>query len=148
MNRSWREVVAELAGPDAEMSESTTDPEWDDMVVAQLSSNAGWYRIPGQTADEAWARLAHELGDTRLIQALEAAGWTAVEEVIDETTYVVARAPDGTVWGIGVAASDSDRRGYLETDMRRDNRAERIAFVEPLDTRDAATLLAALEAAH
>jgi hypothetical protein len=49
------------------------------------------------------------------------------------------------VWAIGVASVEGDRRGYLEWDMDHDDRAERVAFVEPLDTRSPATLTAALE---
>lgn len=149
MNRSWREVVAELAGPDAEMRETSTDPEWDDMVVTELSApNAGWYRIPGTDSDAAWGGVAHALGDLRLVQSLEAAGWVVVEEVIDETTYVVARDLNGTLWAIGVASTDGWRRGYIEDAIGNDNRVfDRIAFVEPLDTRDATTLVEALKEA-
>jgi hypothetical protein len=148
MDRSWRDVVEELAGSDAEMGESSTDPEWAGMIVAELSApNAGWYRIPGTDSDAAWGGVAHALGDLRLTQSLHGAGWDIVEEVIAETTYVVARDPGGTVWAIGVASSDGDRRGYIETDMGYDQRTfDRIAFVEPLETRDPETLLAALEA--
>lgn len=94
MDRSWRDVVAELAGADAEIGQGIA-PEWDGMVVAKLAIPGAAFRIPGTTADEAWRRLAHSLGDLRLVQSFEAAGWVIVEEVIDETTYVVARAPEG-----------------------------------------------------
>jgi hypothetical protein len=148
LERSWRDVVAELAGPDAEMRESSTDPEWDDMVVAELSApNAGRYRIPGADSAAAWGGVAHALGDLRLVQSLEHAGWDIVEEVIDETTYVVARDPDGALWAIGVASTDGDRRWYIERDIGFDDRVfDRIAIVEPLATRDPHALLAALEA--
>jgi hypothetical protein len=146
VDRSWRDVVAELAGPDAEMGESTSDPEWRDMIVAELSGpNMGWYRIPGTDSAAAWRGVAHALGDTRLMQSLEGAGWDIVEEVIDETTYVVARDPDGTLWAIGVASTDGDRRRYIERDIGHDARVfDRVAFVEPLDTRSPDALIEAL----
>lgn len=148
MDRSWRDVVAALAGPDAEMAESTTDPKWPGQVVAQLSgSDAGWYRIPGRDAQDAWRAVAHAVGDVRLVQSLEGAGWEVVEEVIDETTYVVARDPAGLLWAIGVASSDGRRRGYIERDIGYDDRTfARVAFVEPLDTRSPESLTAALAA--
>ena len=147
MARSWRDVVAELADPDSEIGESIA-PEWDGMVVAELAMPGAVFRIPGETSELAWRSLAHQVGDVRLIQSLEKAGWDLIEEVVDQTTYVVARDPDGKVWAIGVASPQGDRRGYIESDIGYDERVfDRIAFVEPLDTRDSATLLAALEAA-
>jgi hypothetical protein len=145
---NWRDLVAELAGPNAEMGESTTDPEWHDMVVAELSGpKMGWYRIPGTDSASAWRSVAHALGDLRLMQSLEGAGWEIVEEVIDETTYVVARDFDGTLWAIGVASTLGDRRGYIERDIGSDARVfDRVAFVEPLDTRSPDALMAALMA--
>lgn len=130
------------------MAESTTDPEWPDHVVAQLSSSdAGWYRLPGRDAQAAWCAVAHAVGDVRLVQSLERAGWEIVEEVVDETTYVVARDPAGLLWAIGVASSDGDRRAYLERDIGFDDRTfGRVAFVEPLDTRSPESLAAALAA--
>lgn len=48
MDRSSRDVVAELAGLHAEMAETSAYPEWQDMVVAELSGpDTGWHRIPG-----------------------------------------------------------------------------------------------------
>jgi hypothetical protein len=128
------------------MAEITTDPERPDEVVAQLSgSAAGWYRIPGRDAEAAWRAVAHAVGDVRLVQSLEAAGWEIVEEVVDETTYVVARDPAGLLWAIGVASSEGDRRSYIERDIGYDDRNfDRVAFVEPLDTRSADSLIAAL----
>jgi hypothetical protein len=148
LDRSWREVVAALAGSDAGMAESTTDPEWPDHVVAQLSgSDAGWYRLPGRDAQAAWCAVAHAVGDVRLVQSLEGAGWEIVEEVVDETTYVVARDPAGLLWAIGVASSDGDRRANLERDIGFDDRTfGRVAFVEPLDTRSPESVSAALAA--
>jgi hypothetical protein len=136
VDRSWRDVVQELAGPGAEKGETTTDPEWHDMVVAELSGpNMGWYRMPGTNSAAAWCSVAHALGDTRLMQSLEGAGWDIVEEVIDETTYVVARDPIGALWAIGVASGDADRRGYIERDIGYDARDfDRVAFVEPQHT--------------
>jgi hypothetical protein len=132
------------------MAETTADPEWRDMVVAELSGpNMGWYRIPGTDTAAAWRAVAHALGDLRLMQSLEGAGWGIVEEVIDETTYIVARDPDGTLWAIGVASADGDLRGYIERDIGYDDRDfDRIAFVEPLDTRSPDALLAALARYH
>ena len=104
------------------------------------------FGIPGIDSAEAWRKLAHQLGDFRLVKALEGAGWVVVEEVIDQATYVVARDPGGTVWAIGVASVNGDRRGYLQWDMDHDDRADRIAFIEPLDTRSPGALMAALEA--
>jgi hypothetical protein len=128
------------------MAESTSDPEWHDMVVAELSGpDTGWYRMAGTDSDAAWHRVAHALGDLRLLQALERAGWEVIEEVVDETTYVIARAPDGMLWALGVASSDGTRRGYLERDIELDARVfDRVAFVEPMDTRSPDALMAAL----
>ena len=83
-----------------------------------------------------------------MVEALEAAGWQSVEEVIDETTYVVARDREGLLGAIGVASSDADLRPYIERDIEYDRRVfDRIAVVEPIATRDSITLLTALEAA-
>jgi hypothetical protein len=116
--------------------------------VAQLSgSDAGWYRIPRRDAQAAWRAVAHLVGDVRLTQPLKGAGWEVVEEVVDETTYVVARDPAGLLWAIGVASSDGDRRGYVERDIGYDDRTfGRVAFVEPLDTRSPESITAALAA--
>jgi hypothetical protein len=52
------------------------------------------------------------------------------------------------LWAIAVAGADGDRRGYIASDIGYDYRDfDRIAFVEPLDTQDLATLSAALERA-
>lgn len=68
------------------------------------------------------------------MQSLEGAGWDIVEEVIDARTYVVARDPNRSVWAIGVASTDADRRGYIEWDIGYDTRVfDRVAFVEPLE---------------
>ena len=116
--------------------------------MAQLwGSDAGWYRLPGRDAQAAWCAVAHAVGDVRLVQSLEGAGWEIVEEVVDETTYVVARDPAGLLWAIGVASSDGDRRAYLERDIGFDDRTfGRVAFVEPLDTRSPESVSAALAA--
>ena len=106
------------------------------------------FRIPGTDSEEAWRGLAHRLGDLRLFQALEQAGWAIVEEVIDQTTFVLARDPDGVVWAIGAASRGGDRRGYLERDIELDGRSERIAFVEPLDSRSVHALMSVLRAAN
>lgn len=171
MKRSWRDVVGDLAGADAQLTESiaddspsaaTTTQDWatpepypiggwppSGWVVAELAIPGVALRIPGPTSEDAWHSLAHALGDFRLLQALDQAGWEIVDEVIDETTYVVARDPSGTLWAIGVASADGNRRGELNLDIGFDDRTfGRIAFVEPLDTRDAATLLAALGVDH
>lgn len=147
MRNPWRDVVAELAGADAALSEGVAPELWEGALVAELVVPGAAFRIPGSSWDEAWANLAHALGDLRLVQSLEAAGWVDIEEMIDETTYVVARDPTGKVWAIGVASSDGDRRGYIERDMRLDARVvDRIAFVEPIETKSAQTLVTALRA--
>jgi hypothetical protein len=144
MKESWRGVVADLAGPGAKVGQTVT-AEWDGMVVAELVVPGAAFRIPGTDEDEAWSRVAHALGDFRLVQSLEAAGWTIVEEVTDETTYVVARDPGDLMWAIGVASADGDRRAYIERDIGYDNRVfNRIAYIEPIDTRSASALTAAL----
>ena len=146
MNRSWRDVVAELGGPDAAMR-VMDGTEWDANVVAELVVPGGLFRSRGDDEDEAWGGVAHRLGDLRLMRSLEAAGWTDLDEVIDETTYVVGRDPDGKLWAIGVAGATSDRRRYIETDIEYDDRTfDRVAFVGPIDTRDWASLERALEA--
>jgi hypothetical protein len=145
MPTRWRDVAEELAGPGAALSEYI-DHNVDEMVVASADMPDALLSGLGHTPDQAWRRLSHRLGDFRLVQALEAAGWTDIDEVIDETTYVVARDRGGALWAIGVAAVDGDRRGYIERDIGFDARAfNRVAFIEPLDTRDSGALFAALE---
>jgi len=146
LSQPWRRVVADLAGADGALS-LIDAAGWDANVVAEVVVPGGLFRSRGENEDEAWRGVAHRLGDFRLVQALEAAGWTDIDEVIDQTRYVVGRDPDGTLWAIGVAAADGDRRGYIEADIGYDDRTfDRIAFVEPIDTRDPESLLAALEA--
>jgi hypothetical protein len=121
---------------------------WEANVIAEVVVPGGLFRGRGTDEEEAWRFVAHSLGEHRLFQSLEATGWTEIDEVIDETRYVVARDPCGTLWAIGVASAASDRRRYIESDIRHDDRSfDRIAFVEPLDTRDPATLLEALKEA-
>ena len=147
MSPPWHDAVAVLAGADGAMR-LIDAAGWDANVVAEVVVPGGLFRSRGDDEEEAWRRVAHRLGDFRLVQALEAAGWTDIDEVIDETTYVVARDPGGTLWAIGVASADGDRRGYIEDDIGFDKRVfDRIAFVEPLETRDAAALLEALKEA-
>ncbi len=144
MSQPWRDVVAALAGANAAMS-VMDGAVWDANVIAEVVVPGGLFRSRGDDEEEAWRGVAHSLGDFRLVQWLEAAGWTDIDEVIDETTYVVARDPDGALWAIGVAAADGDRRGYIESDIGYDSRAfGKVAFIEPLDARDTAALLAAL----
>ena len=145
MNELWHDVVAVLAGADGAMS-LVDGAHWEANVVAQVDVPGGLFRSRGDDEEEAWRGVAHSLGDFRLVQLLEAAGWTDIDEVIDQTTYVVARDRDGTLWAIGVATADGDRRGYIASDIGYDDRDfDRIAIVEPLDTQDPATLMAALE---
>jgi hypothetical protein len=140
-------VVAVLAGADGEVT-LMDGAVWDANVVAQVVVPGGLFRSRGDDEEQAWRGVAHSLGDFRLVQVLEAAGWTDIDEVIDQTTFVVARDRDGTLWAIGVATAAGDRRGYIATDIGYDDRDfDRIAFVEPLDTQDPATLLAALDRA-
>lgn len=92
--------------------------------------------------------MAHGLGQIRLLDSLQAAHWAVIDEVVDETTYVAARDPDGMLWAIGVAEPDSSLRGYIERDMKFDDRwaeISRVAFAHPLDTMSADRLLPALE---
>lgn len=120
----------------------------DASVVAQVVVPGGLFRSRGDDEEEAWRGVAHSLDDFRLVQVLEAAGWTDIDEVIDQTTYVVARDRDGALWATGVATADGDRRRYIAGDIGSDDRDfDRIAFVEPLDTQDPATLFAAFERA-
>lgn len=143
--QSWREVVARLAGPDSHLK--LIDPTgWDANVVAEVDSTSGLFRGRGNDEDEAWLGVAHSLADYLLWQALEdAPGWSEVDNVIDETTYTVARDPAGALWAIGAAASGAGRRAYIERDMATDGRAfDRTAFIEPIDTLDTASVLAAL----
>ncbi len=146
MGQAWRDVVAAVAGAEGAMN-MMDGAVWDANVIAEVVVPGGLFRSRGDNEDEAWRGVAHSLGDFRLVQSLEAAGWHIVEEVIDETTYVVARDPAGAMWAIGVASADGDRRGYIERDIGYDKRAfDRIAFVEPLATREPITVLAALKA--
>lgn len=146
MTPSWHDVVATLAGPDGIM-ELIDNADWDANVVAEVDVPGGLFRGPGDDEERAWRTVAHSLADFRLVQALEAAGWTDIDEVIDQVTYVVARDRAGALWAIGVAARAGDRRRYIESDIGYDARTfDRVAFVEPLDTRDWASLNAALEA--
>ena len=147
MSQSWRDVVVALAGADAVLS-VMDGADLDANVIAEVVGPDGLFRGRGASEEEAWRGVAHWLADSRLVQVLEAAGWSDVDEVVDETTYVVARDPAGAIWAIGVASADGDRRGYIERDIGYDKRLfDRIAFVEPLDTREPTTLLAALRAA-
>lgn len=143
----WRDVVLALAGPDGTMT--LLDPTgWDANVVAEVNVPGGLFRGRGDDEEQAWRNVAHSLGDFRLVQPLEPAGWSEVDQVIDETTSVVARDPSGALWAIGVASGDGDRRGYIETDIEYDDRSfDRVAFVEPIDTLDWASLSEALATA-
>jgi hypothetical protein len=71
-------------------------------------------------------------------------GWTEIDEMIDETTYVIGGDRSGLMWGIGIAAVGDDRRAYLEGDMRYDAKAERIAIVQPQDVLTPNALVTAL----
>jgi hypothetical protein len=120
---------------------------WDANIAAEVDVPGGLFRSRGDDEEEAWRGVAHSLADFRLVQALEAAGWTDIDEVIDQWTYVIARDRDGALWAIGVAAADGAGRGSIADDIGYDDRDfDRIAFVEPIDTRDAGALLAALKA--
>jgi hypothetical protein len=149
-----REVVAELASPRAVLRERPAPPDWTGNVVAEVELSKLLLVLPGttfvaggDTAEAAWTRIAHDLAAYRLTEAVKAAGWDPVEEVVDETTYVVARDLEGTLWAIGIASTGSDRRGYIERDMGFDERTfGRIVFIEPLDARDSVALFAALGA--
>jgi hypothetical protein len=146
VSQSWHDVVADLAGADGAMR-LMDGSVWDANVIAEVVVPGGLFRSRGDDEEEAWRGVAHRLGDLRLVQALEAAGWTDIDEVIDQVSYVVARDRDGVHWAIGVAARDGDRRGYIATDIEFDDRDfDRIAFVEPIHTLDKASLIAALEA--
>jgi hypothetical protein len=140
----WRTTALTLAGPDAELHEDIP-PQFNEQAFAiELAMPGAYFRREGADPEDAFRSLAHAIAGVRLLESLEAAGWTDIDEVIDETTYVVARDPSGTTWAIGVASSDGMRRHYLEPDMERDGRAERIAFVEPVDTASPSALLGAL----
>lgn len=143
MSTSWREIVLTLADPNSELIVGVA-PELDGGSFAQIELPGAHFRIVRDSPDEAMRALAYDLADLRLAQSLEAAGWTDIDDVIDQSTYVVARDLEGTVWAIGAASRDDDRRAYIEPDMRRDRLAERIAFVEPLDTATAQGLTATL----
>ncbi len=146
MVERWRDVVVAIAGPDATLS-VTNGAIWAASVIAEVVVPGGLFRSRGDDEDAALRGIAHRLGDLRLVQALEAAGWSDIDEGIDQVTYVVGRDRDGALWAIGVATRDGDRRGYIETDIEYDDRTfDRVAFVEPIDTRDWASLDAALEA--
>jgi hypothetical protein len=141
----WREVVEQLAGGDAVLTERFDKAL--DLFVATAEVPDALLSGMGDTPAQALRRLAHSLGDFRLIRALEGGGWTEIDEVIDEVTYVVARDPIGSLWAIGVATVDGDRREYIQTDIEYDHRTfDRVAFVEPIDARDWGSLNAALEA--
>jgi hypothetical protein len=154
MAESWKDVAAELAGPRATLRERPSPPDWGGKVVAEVELPKllrlwpfATFQAAGADSESAWWRIAHDVAEYRLVETLKAAGWHSVEAVIDETTFVAARDPDGAWWAIGVAALDSDKRGYIERDIGLDDRSfDRIAFIEPLDTRDFGALLAALEA--
>jgi hypothetical protein len=118
------------------------DGDW--TVMACLEVPGALFQMPAVDSDQAWARVAFALADLRLVQSLGAAGWAIVEEVIDQSTYVVTRDPSGAKWAVAVASVEGDGRAYVEPDMRLDDRAEHVAFVEPLETRDPESLMAAL----
>lgn len=153
MARSWKDTVAELAGPRATLRERPSPPDWGGKVVAEAALSKPLPLLPGSTfqsagedSEHAWRRVAHDLAIFRLVEALESAGWRSVEEVVDEARYVAARDPAGAWWAIGVASAEGDLRGYIERDMGYDQRTfERVAFIEPTDARDPASLFAALE---
>ena len=145
MSRPWRDVVVALGGRDAALRQMD-GADWETNVVAEVVVPGGLFRGRGDDDEEAWRGVAHRLGDFRLVQALQGMGWTDTDEIIDQATYVVARDRDGSLWAIVVAGADGDR-GYIETDSTLDGRVfDRVAVIEPLDTRDAEALLAALEA--
>ena len=143
MPASWRDVVRRLAGPDAHLSEGTqTYSDGLVEIVAKLERPGAVFRIPGNDPDDAWCRVATELAHMLLGQSLMAAGWEVIEEVIDQSTYLVTRDPSGEVWAVAVGTGHL--RAYVEPDMRSDSRAERVAFVDILETRSPEALMAAL----
>lgn len=140
---TWRDVATELAGPEAVIREDVPD-ERGFMIAKELKVPGAVLRVTDSVRGDPWRWLAYQLAELRLTESLVRAGWMIVDEVIDETTYVVAQEPGGTLWAIGVAAADDDIRAYLERDMSFERRAERFAFVDPLDTRSPHDLMEAL----
>lgn len=116
MSTSWREIVLTLADPDSELIEGVAR-DLEGRNFAQMELPGAYFRIVRDSPDEAMRALAYALADLRLAQSLEAAGWTDINDVIDQCTYVVARDLEGTVWAIGAASQDDDRRAYIEPDM-------------------------------
>lgn len=146
MPETWRDVVVALAGTEGAVR-LEDGADWDAKYIAEVVAPGLLLRNRGNSEQEAWRGVAHGLGDIRLVQLLEAAGWSDIDEVVDQVTYVAARDLDGALWAIGVAAGDGDRRRYIESDIEYDGRTfNRVAFVEPIDTRDWGSLKAALDA--
>lgn len=142
MMLKWRELVLHLAGPAAQVRE-TADSATGKVVIQAVIQEAA-FTIIQDDEEAAWGMLAYQLADLRLAQSLEAAGWTILDQVVDETTYVVAREPNGDVWAIGVSATGDGRRPYLERDMRLDTRPARLGFVDPWTARDQEAVVAEL----
>lgn len=135
----------ELAGPEAVIRRGVPDGHGGTLAM-ELEVPGGLLRVTDNVRGDPWRWLAYGLAEQRLTESLVRAGWMVVDEVIDETSYVVAQEPGGTTWAIGVAAPDDDLWAYLERDMALEPRAERIAFVDPLDTRSPHDLMEALGA--
>ena len=137
-------MVITLGGEDARLTEGV-----DDAPFVRLESKDAAITIDmvRQTPAEAFESMAIAIAEMRLTQYLTSLGWMDIKEVIDETTYLLALDSEGVRWAIGVAPSGSELRSYLERDMRINGHATRMAFVEPLDTRNPAALQRALERA-
>jgi len=141
--QTWRDLAIELAEPQAIIRETVPNERGSTIAVECIVPGAV-FKLPGEAGGDPWPRLAYDLAALRLVESLARAGWRIVDEVIDETTYVVAEEPGGTIWAIGVSAPNDDIRAYLETDMALEERADRFAFVDPIDTRSPYDLMAAL----
>jgi hypothetical protein len=127
----WRGVVLDLAGPDVQLREGVA-PDRENQPMIELTMEGAYFRAVGRAKADAYVTLACQVGTLRLAQHLETLGWTGVEEMIDQTTYVIGTDPSGVRWGIGVAPLSSDLRGYLVDDIASDGVAERMHVVEPL----------------
>ena len=138
----WRDTVATLAGPRARLSEGV-DQEWEG-IVARVKLPWAMLGASGIDPEDAWRNVALELGRMRAVQELENSDWTDVDEVVDQVSFVVARDPDGRVWGIVVVPVGNDPAGDTDRWVAVDERPEWVAQVEPLETRDWESLRSAI----
>jgi hypothetical protein len=122
-------------------------------LVWEVSIGSRWrgpyFMSRGETRAEARWKVIESVALNRLMEHFQHLGWTDVDDYIEQgVEFVMARDPNGVMWGVAPYGDDPDSRRDLLERIEREEVTDRAAAIDYRDILDPARIQMTLDAAE